>query len=85
MCNLSVADGRMDSPGFCAKYCTYTAMDYKSKEILDVVITDKTKTSLKSGNMELAAFRTMMSNLEEAISVKELVTDAHPQITAVMS
>jgi len=81
---LIVGDGRMDSPGFCAKYCTYTAMDYTTKEIIDIVITDKGKTGLKSCNMELAAFRKTMSNLS-VINVKEVVTDAHLQINAEMS
>jgi hypothetical protein len=76
----------MDSPGFSAKYCTYTALDYETKEIIDIEIEDKTKTDYKSGNMETAAFKRMMKNLTDAgLTVSEVVTDAHPQITAVMS
>ncbi|XP_067304915.1 uncharacterized protein [Pseudorasbora parva] len=32
-----LADGRMDSPGHCAQYCTYTTMENESKEIISVV------------------------------------------------
>ena len=29
-------DGRCDSPGFCAKYGTYSCMDLKTNNILDL-------------------------------------------------
>ena len=28
-------DGRCDSPGHCAKYCTYTLLDVESKKVVD--------------------------------------------------
>ena len=34
-------DGRMDSPGFSAKYCLYTMMDHFLDLIVDVEVVDK--------------------------------------------
>ena len=79
-------DGRMDSPGFSAKYCTYTAMDCKSKRILDIQVIDKRETGLKSPNMELMGLNKVRGHLEKKkITVVEIVTDAHPQIMAMLS
>ncbi|XP_026061558.1 uncharacterized protein LOC113045398 isoform X1 [Carassius auratus] len=36
-----VADGIMDSPGHCAQYCTYTAMENESREIISVITGQK--------------------------------------------
>ena len=38
-------DGRMDSPGFCAKYCLYVMMDTFLNVILDVEVADKREVS----------------------------------------
>ncbi|XP_078616485.1 uncharacterized protein LOC144884851 [Branchiostoma floridae x Branchiostoma japonicum] len=80
-----LGDGRMDSPGHCAQYCTYTTMDNDSKEIVSVVVVDKRETGRKSGNTEKAGFQKMMAGMEAAgVQVKEICTDAHPQISALM-
>ncbi|KAF0039257.1 hypothetical protein F2P81_007492 [Scophthalmus maximus] len=39
-----LGDCRMYSPGFCAQYCTYTAMGNDTKEILSIVNIDKRET-----------------------------------------
>ena len=49
-------DGRMDSPGFAAKYYTYTFLEYHSKDILVMVFVNKRSTNFKSTNMESAGF-----------------------------
>ena len=46
----------MDSPAFCAKYCTYTFMEYGTSDILVMVSVDKRQTSLKSTTMETLGF-----------------------------
>jgi hypothetical protein len=82
----SSGDGRMDSPGFCAKYCTYTVLEYDTKEILDCVVVDKLQTDLKSTNMEIFAFKKVMATFQQfGIVIKEVVTDAHMGIAAFMS
>ena len=79
-------DGRMDSPGFCAKYCTYTIMDCETLSIVGLHIVDKRQTELKSVNMEPYAFKQAMQKLvQRNINVTEVVTDAHITISAFMS
>ena len=76
----------MDSPGYCAKFCTYTFMDYETGAILDMAVVDKRETGLKSPNMEVEGFTRLLKSLKQAgVIVEEVVTDAHPQITALMS
>lgn len=84
--NVVVAgDGRMDSPGHCAKYCTYTVMDQASKKIIAMEIVDKRECELHSGRMEAAAFERVLADIQNAgLHVSEFVTDAHPQIAAIM-
>jgi hypothetical protein len=80
-----MGDGRNDSPGFCAQFCTYTFMEYESKNILSTVVIDKRETARKSPNMEREGFRRVMKELQEkGIRVCEVVTDAHPSITKLM-
>ena len=75
----------MDSPGFSAKYCTYTIMDHDTNEILSMVFVDKRNVNLKSTNMEVFGFERAMDFLIGGVIVKEVVTDAHSTITALIS
>ena len=45
-------DGRMDSPGFSAKYCLYTMMDHFLDLIVDVQVVDKREAGGTSSHME---------------------------------
>lgn len=79
-------DGRNDSPGFSAQYCTYTVMDYDTGDILNIAIVDKREVGLKSPNMEKAAFLRCLQALHDGnVKVKEVITDAHPSIRAYLS
>ncbi|XP_070564224.1 uncharacterized protein [Ptychodera flava] len=80
-----IGDGRMDSPGFCAQYCSYTFMEYESKDILDIITIDKRQTDRKSTIMEKVAFQQSLDHLlDQGATVKEVATDSHPQITSLM-
>ncbi|KAL5017769.1 hypothetical protein ScPMuIL_005150 [Solemya velum] len=80
-----LGDGRMDSPGFSAQYCSYTAMDNSSKKILTVRTVDKRETQLKSTTMEKEGFQRVMKELKDKqVKVTEVVTDAHISIGALM-
>ncbi|XP_019642687.1 PREDICTED: uncharacterized protein LOC109483971 [Branchiostoma belcheri] len=82
---ILLGDGRMDSPGHCAQYCTYTTMDHDTKGIVSVIVVDKRETDRKSARTEKAAFQRMMTSMEAArVPVTEVCTDAHPQISALM-
>ena len=76
----------MDSPGHTAKYCTYTVMNQEDKAILALEIVDKRETALKSVLMEAKGFKQAMISIKDAgVELKEVVTDAHPQISKIMS
>ncbi|XP_073730808.1 uncharacterized protein [Misgurnus anguillicaudatus] len=79
-----LADGRMDSPGYCAQYCSYTAMENDSKKIISVVTIDKRQTSRNSVIMEKEAFVRTMDKLLGEVKIAEICTDAHTQIASVM-
>uniref|UniRef100_A0A671USX1 Uncharacterized LOC115574863 n=1 Tax=Sparus aurata TaxID=8175 RepID=A0A671USX1_SPAAU len=80
-----VADGRMDSPGYCAQYCTYTAMENDSQEIISIVTVDKRETGRNSVVMEKEAFVRTVDRLLEEVKLVEVCTDAHVQISALMN
>ena len=79
-------DGRNDSPGHCAQYCTYSLADMKDNAILQMNIVDVREAGGKSNNMEQIGFvRGMDKCLTSQMSVKEVVTDGHLGIAALMS
>jgi hypothetical protein len=80
-------DARNDSPGHCAQYSTYNIADMETKSILNMSIVDVREVEgRKSANMERIGFeRGLDSILKSKMSVKEVVTDAHSEISALMS
>ena len=79
-------DGRNDSPGHCAQYCTYSLADMKDNAILQMNIVDVREAGGKSNNMEQIGFvRGMDKCLTSQMSVKEVVTDGHLGIAALVS
>ncbi|KAL5019014.1 hypothetical protein ScPMuIL_004736 [Solemya velum] len=83
---IITGDGRNDSPGHTAKYCTYTVMDIETEAIVEQIVVDKRETDLKSGNMETKGFQKALGNLQNAeVKIKEVVTDANPSVSALMS
>ncbi|KAG1927355.1 hypothetical protein F2P79_024293 [Pimephales promelas] len=80
-----LGDGRMDSPGHCAQYCTYTTIEQESRDIIHIVSVDKRETSRNSVIMEKECFVRTMDALLPNVKIKEVVTDAHPQIMALLN
>ncbi|CAM4558290.1 unnamed protein product [Lepidochelys olivacea] len=81
-----MGDGHMDGPGHPAQYCVYSFMDLETKQILAIEIVDKRKTQLNSPFMEKEAFRRGLQKLlDEQLMVKEVVTDSHSQISALIT
>ena len=80
-------DARNDSPGHCAQYCTYSLGDMETKTILNMNIIDVREVEgRKSNNMERVGFeRGLDKLLESNMVLKEVVTDAHSEIGALMS
>ena len=83
---ILVADGRMDSPGYNAEYCTYTSLDDETKNIVDMQIINKRMHGLNSVILEKIACQKALDVLiEKGVQITELATDAHIQIRAMMS
>ncbi|XP_038147254.1 uncharacterized protein LOC119787453 [Cyprinodon tularosa] len=80
-----LADGRNDSPGHCAQYCSYTTMENDTKEIIHVATIDKRHTSWNSVVMEMEGFIQTVDKLTSEIKLVEVCTDAHAQIGALMN
>ena len=79
-------DGRNDSPGHCAQYSTYSLADMEDHAILQMNIVDVREAAGKSNNMEKIGFvRGMDKLLASQMSIKEVVTDGHLGIAALMS
>ena len=73
-------DGRCDSPGKSAKYCTYSFMDVDSGYILHMETVDKREVALQSPNMEKEALVRSLDFLLPHITCKEIITDASSSI-----
>lgn len=73
-------DGRCDSPGKSAKFCTYSLMDVESGQIIHSETVDKREVALQSPNMEKEAFVRSLSYLLPRIQCTEIITDASSSI-----
>ncbi|KAF0039218.1 hypothetical protein F2P81_007453 [Scophthalmus maximus] len=76
----SEGDGRNDSPGHSAQYCSYTTMELDTKEIVHVATIDKRQTNWNSNIMEKEGFIQTVEKLTKELKVEEFSTDAHVQI-----
>lgn len=75
-----VGDGRCDSPGYNAKYGTYTLMNDKNDEIIDFFIAHVGNTT-NSQNLEKYGLAYLLEYLtNNNISIHILTTDQHLQI-----
>ena len=73
-------DGRCNSPGHNAKYLSYTLMDLKKNQIVDVEMVQSNEVANSCG-MEKEGLIRAIKVLELAdVHVDTIVTDRHPQI-----
>ena len=81
------SDGRNDSPGHCAQYCTYSFADMEMNSILSLNVVDVREIEgRKSPNMERVGFeRRLHELLTSKMDLKEVVMDGHSEISALMS
>lgn len=72
-------DGQFDSPGFCAKYCTYSIMDLHTSKIIDFKLVQK---GMFQGDLERKACELLLENLtkEENMKIKLFLSDRHKGI-----
>jgi len=69
-------NGQFDSPGFCAKYCTYSVMDLHSSKIIDFNLVQK---GMGSGDLERKACESLIDKLieEENCNIELFLTVRH--------
>ncbi|KAG8008842.1 Gastrula zinc finger protein XlCGF57.1 [Nibea albiflora] len=82
---MVLADGRNDSPGHGAQYCSYITMENETKEVIHVATVEKRQTSWNSVVMEKEGFIESVDKLTSEIKLVEICTDAHDQIAALMN
>ena len=77
-------DAQFDSPGFSAKYCTYTIMNCETNEVVDFAILQKGQVS---GGLEHQAFRQVWESLiiEDGVKPNDLVIDRQATIAKIVA
>ena len=81
--NLSLTIKWHVSDYISSQYCTYTLLEEGSKSIVASATVDKREAQRKSPNMEKIGLQRCMQQLDHlGLSIGEITTDAHPQITA---
>jgi len=77
-------DARSDSPGFSAKYTSYTLMDMVSRLIIDQQLVQVTETGSSVKMEKLGLERSLQFVIGTGITIKVLATDRHLGIQAFM-
>ena len=79
-----IGDGRCDSPGHNAKYCTYTMMTDEGKVAYFSLVQVTEATS--SNAMEKEGFERCIAGLQaEDVTIKRIATDRHTSISSAMN
>ena len=78
-------DGRFDSPGWSAKYCTYVIQALKTKKIVSFMVACKHQVTGGSSSMEVFALKSLLNFLHRAgVRIATLVTDRSTSVRAMM-
>lgn len=80
-----IGGGRCDSPGFSAKYCSYSLMDVSSEKVVDMELVQVSETGA-SQRMEAVGFQRCMDRVlnDYKLNVKRFATDRHTGIRKLM-
>ena len=79
-----IGDGRCDSPGHSAKYCTYTMMSGGGKVAYFSLVQVTEVTS--SNAMEKEGFERCLAGLQaEDVTIRRIATDRHTSISSAMN
>lgn len=73
---LLCGDGRMNSPGFSAKYCLYTMMDHYLNVIVYLEVVDKREAGGTPTLMEKIGCKCILERVVGKLNLSEVVTDA---------
>ena len=72
-------DGHFDSPGWTAKFCTYSIMDIASGAIIDFFVSQR---AMYNFDLEMEAAREVLSNLVTyGLNIHRFVTDENSKIS----
>ena len=83
--NLQLSgDGRCDSPGYSAKYCTYSLMDSAADLNLDYKLIQSSETGSSVAIEKEGLRRSLNYLLEQDVSVITIATDRHWGVGALM-
>ena len=77
-------DGRCDSPGYNAKYCSYTMMDTSSNKILAMCLVQVSEATSSNAMEKLGFQRAMDELIDSGINVATVATDRHVGIKKAM-
>ena len=77
-------DGRCDSPGYNAKYCTYSLMDSATDLILDYKLIQSSETGSSVAMEKEGLRRSLNYLLERNVSINTIATDRHKGVGALM-
>ncbi|KAJ8018726.1 hypothetical protein HOLleu_43128 [Holothuria leucospilota] len=80
-----VGDGRCDSPGYSAKYCSYTLMDIESEKSIDFELVQVSETG-SSVKMEAVGFKRCFSRFldDHNLNVDKFASDRHVSFRKIM-
>ena len=80
-----VGDGRCDSPGYSAKYCSYSLMEIESQKVVDFELVQVSETG-SSVRMEALGFDRCFTRVlhDHKLTVDKLATDRHVSIRKMM-
>ena len=77
-------DGLCDSPGYSAKYCTYSLMDSATDLILDYKLIQSSETGSCVAMEKKGLRRSLNYLLEQGVSIVTTATDRHQGVGALM-
>ena len=77
---MVAGDGRCDSPGSSAKYCTYVILETEKSLIIHAETIDKREVHLKSPNMEREGLLRSLAFLRDKVTIDEIITDASSSV-----
>ena len=77
-------DGRCDSPGYSAKYCSYSLMDSASDLILDYKLIQSSETGSSVAMGKEGLRRCLNYLLDRDVSIDTIATDRHRGVGALM-
>lgn len=82
---IVASDARSDTMGHCAMRGTCSFLDTDTEKWLTLLCGDFREVDRKAPNLEKEKFQEGLTYLKQHLNVKEVVTDASPQVICLMS